>query len=299
MGKRNARLGRSRRTIVLNVDVARRRRRGAAPHGEERRRGRPWTRLSFAAGAVLISFALFAAGAPQRMLRPAGFTLRWVEVSNEHLLPKEEIAALAGVKVGDNLLAIDIRKVRERLLAHPDIREAVVRRLIPGRLAVEVYERTPIASFYAPSCGLGTQAQRHVIDAEGVVLSARKERSNRNLPVVIGLELGMVRPGDRLCSAAAKRAIEVVGHYRTSGLPRQMELTGVDVSDPENCVMRSRSIQEIKLGGEDIPERLRLLSYILGQRVARGMDVPARYIDLRWRDVAEMPLAGATHAGSG
>lgn len=44
------------------------------------------------------------------------------------------------------------------------------------------------------------------------------------------------------------------------------------------------------MGGEDLDERLRLLSFVLKQRRLRGIEGPASYLDLRWKDVAEMPL---------
>jgi hypothetical protein len=69
-----------------------------------------------------------------------------------------------------------------------------------------------------------------------------------------------------------------------------LELVSVDASDPDNYLLRSNVIQEIRLGGDDLNERLRLLSFILKQRKYRGMDGPASYIDLRWKDVAELPL---------
>jgi cell division septal protein FtsQ len=291
--KRNMRLGRRRRTIVLNVDVARRRRsRGPAGDGAGERR-RAWPALMLAAGAAAFLCAVGGTGLARKALQPPGFTLRWIEVSNEALLSRSEIVSLAGVRIGDNLLTASLGRIRERLCAHPDIREAVVRRRVPGTILIRVYERMPLAAVYCPppgSHGEGSPPQRRVLDEEGVVLSWRKERSNRALPMLMGLRVGALHAGDRLCSPAAKRALAVVKQCRESELCRQLDLVAVDVSDPANCVIRSPSIQEIRLGNENIADRLRLLSYILKHRASRGLDAPASYIDLRWRDIAELPL---------
>ena len=301
------RIKRKRRTIIFNVDVARRRKpgtgagRGAEPGGRER------GKLALIGVGVLAVCVLAAALLSGRFPKPSGFTVRWIEVSNEELLSKERIRALAGIKGGDNLFSADLQKIRARVCAHPDIRDAMVSRRMPGGVLIRVHERFPVAAIYCPplsparqfqgqaglAAGLfeGERMRRCVVDAEGVVLSARKERNSRSLPVLIGLKLGAVRPGDRLCSAAAKHALGIVEQYRGSELCRQMELVSVDVGDPDNYLMRSNVVQEIRLGNENLGERLRLLSFILAQRKYRGLDCTARYIDLRWKDVAELPLA--------
>ncbi|MDD5557660.1 MAG: FtsQ-type POTRA domain-containing protein [bacterium] len=294
MRRRNHRIGRRRRRIVLNVDVAPRRRAAGAGDGLRRRVGIP-----AAAAALALLAAVVLPGSPRGFMRPTGFTLRWIEVRNADLLGREEIVSLAGLKVGDDLLAADIRSIRERLRSHPDIRDAVVRRRIPGTVSIRVVERVPVAAVCRPEGGqpAGADRRRAVVDEEGIVLSAAKERAHRSLPVLLGLADDALRPGERLASPGARRALEVVRAYRESDLPRQIELVGVDVSDPSNCVLRSRSIAEIRLGGERLPERLRLLSYILAQRSSRGLAGPASYLDLRWRDVAEMPLGGGPPSG--
>lgn len=302
MWKRNTRLRRKRRTIVFNVDVARRRRTAAPADGRGGRAGWRWGGMALAAAVALALCAGAAAALRAGLLKPSGFTVRWIEVSNEELLSKERIRSLAGVKVGDNLFSADLGKIRARIRSHPDVRDAVVNRRMPGGVVIRVYERYPVAAIYCPVRVASQQAQppggtsqgermrRCVVDAEGVVLSARKERSSKSLPLLLGLNLGAVRPGDRLCSDAAKNALGIVAHYRESELCHQLELVSVDAGDPDNYLMRSNVIQEIRLGRDDLDERLRLLSFILKQRKYRGLDGPASYIDLRWKDVAELPL---------
>jgi len=307
MWKRNMRLKRKRRAIIFNVDVARRRKPGTGA-GRGAERGGWGRRKSALMGVGVLAVCAFAAALLSgRFPRPSGFTVRWIEVSNEELLSKERIRALAGIKVGDNLFSADLQKIRARVCTHPDIRDAIVSRRMPGGVLIRVHERFPIAAIFCPplspprqfsgQAGFaavpfeGGRMRRCVVDAEGVVLSARKERNSKSLPVLIGLKLGAVRPGDRLCSPAAKHALGIVEHYRGSELCRQLELVSVDVSDPDNYLMRSNLVQEIRLGNENLGERLHLLSFILTQRKYRGLDGPASYIDLRWKDVAELPLA--------
>lgn len=288
MWKRNVKRDKKRRTIVFNVDVAKRRRSSA-----EIKAARMWRRAgaAVAAGGLSLAAAYFGSVRLAKTVEPpAGFTVRSIEVGNTDTLSKARIVSLSGIKIGDSLLASDLGSARKRLCVHPDIRDAVVSRRIPGRIIIKVYERLPVASVYGgvrfPSPG----SRRYVIDEEGVVLSPLKERAYRHLPYIAGIRAGNLKAGERLDSAAAAAALEVLKCFRDLGLRRRIDLVSVDMSDRENCILRSEEIREIRLGNERMPERLRLLAYILNQREARGMSEPAGYIDLRWKDVVEMPL---------
>ena len=280
--KGNVKLRKGRRTIVFNVDVARRRRAREQHAAHDRAALGRRAKLAAAIAAAAALGLLGTASVRERFQTPPRFTVRWIEVANEETLSKREIAAISRVQVGDNLITADLEAVRRRLCAHPDIRDAVVSRRIPGGILVRVYERTPIAAVEAGG--------RYVLDEEGFVLSPKKAAACRALPFVTGPSFKALRPGDRMRSPAVRRALDVVKTCRETELGGQVELVGVDVRDPENTVLRSGSIQEIRMGGDDLDERLRLLSFVLKQRRLRGIEGPASYLDLRWKDVAEMPL---------
>jgi cell division protein FtsQ len=279
--KQNVKLQKKRRAIVFNVDVARRHRTREARAGGDRSGLWRWGKFAAAAVAAATLGILGTASVRERFQSPPRFTVRWIEVANEELLTKREIISLSRTKVGDNLITADLDAIRDRLRAHPDIRDAVLSRRVPGGILVRVYERTPIATVYAGG--------RYVLDEEGFVLSPAKEAASRALPSVTGLTFGALRAGDRLRAPAVRRALEIVKAYHESDLSRQIELTSVDMTDEENTVLRTGSIEEIRLGNDSIAERLQLLSFVLKQRRLRGIDGPASYLDLRWKDVAEMP----------
>ncbi len=280
--RRNVKLTKKRRRIVFNVDVAKRRKgRKGRPAG----RGpaaRGWAALAAAAAAAAALCVFGPAMARGRFNSPPRFTVRTIEVTNEDLLTRGEIAALSRVRVGDNLLDVDLQAIRDRLRAHPDIRDAVVSRRIPGGILIRVYERTPVAALYAGET-------RHVLDEEGCVLSRKKACASRALPVIAGIPAEAVRAGRCLRSAAARRALDVVKGYQELGLDRQTDLVSVEMGDPDNIVLRTGTIDEIRLGDDNIADRLKTLSFVLAQRKLRGLDAPASYMDLRWKDVAEMP----------
>jgi cell division septal protein FtsQ len=69
------------------------------------------------------------------------FAVRDIQVSSTVHIPGEDVAKLAGVVVGDALLAIDTDAVASRLARHPWVAAARVRRELPSTFVIEVAER--------------------------------------------------------------------------------------------------------------------------------------------------------------
>lgn len=280
--RKKKRRAKNRRKIVLNVSVAKRRKSRAPGTGGWSRAERRKAKAAIAAVcAVVLIAAAHYAGALE-MLRPAGFTVRWVEIGNEDLLSEGEVVRLSGINFGEGLLSLDLGGVRSRICAHPDVRDAVVVRSLPSGIRIKVFERFPVAAVH--------RGRRYVIDGAGHILSERKERRHRSLPLLVGCAAECVlKPGVRIGSREVLGALAIVKKYRETELFRLMELMSVDVRDADNLVLHTQDISEIRLGSGDLESRLDLLAYILKQRKSHGLDRPARYLDLRWEDVAEMP----------
>lgn len=73
------------------------------------------------------------------------FNLRTVKISGAESLSDSDILAQAGIKTGDNVLALNLKTARERLAAHPWIRDAALERQFPSALSIKVLEQKAIA----------------------------------------------------------------------------------------------------------------------------------------------------------
>ncbi len=71
--------------------------------------------------------------------------LERIEVSELKRLTREEVIGLAGVKPGDDLLSLRLRRIGEQLAKNPWVEKVRVRRYFPHVLAIEVTEREPVA----------------------------------------------------------------------------------------------------------------------------------------------------------
>jgi cell division septal protein FtsQ len=63
----------------------------------------------------------------------------------------EQLRRWAGIKLNQNLLALDIAKVKRDLEMIPRIQSASVDRLLPGTLMIQVVEREPLAQSECPT----------------------------------------------------------------------------------------------------------------------------------------------------
>ncbi len=61
-------------------------------------------------------------------------------VTNGILLP-EAISRIAGISLGDNVLAIDLEQVTKKLESDPRISEAVLTRILPNQVSIAIKER--------------------------------------------------------------------------------------------------------------------------------------------------------------
>lgn len=72
------------------------------------------------------------------------FSLARLDIIGTAAVTSEEIAALTGVRTGDNLLTVDMKRVAENVARHPRVERAAVRRSLPGALVVTVVEYEPL-----------------------------------------------------------------------------------------------------------------------------------------------------------
>lgn len=73
------------------------------------------------------------------------FSLKTINVSGATILSDSEVLVQAGIKPGDNILAINLSKAKNLLIAHPWIRNAAVSRQFPSTISISVIEEKAIA----------------------------------------------------------------------------------------------------------------------------------------------------------
>lgn len=76
--------------------------------------------------------------------------IKEISVSGTHVLSKEEVIEQAEIFPEDNIFALNLRHTRLKIIAHPWIEDASVKRSLPSKIIITIKEETPIAVVHIP-----------------------------------------------------------------------------------------------------------------------------------------------------
>jgi len=188
-------MGRTRTKIRPNVF------KGQRTVGRRTRSGR-LARLLRRAGALalLAAFSVALIFVHDWVTQTGLLRITVVEVSGADKLTPAEVRERAGIAVGDNLLAANLGLARRRLLAHPWVAAATVKREIPNRIKIHITEHQCLAVLDLD--------QGYLLDTAGRVFKAREPGDGADRPVIAGLDYTDLgpdrgRPGAKLAAVVA------------------------------------------------------------------------------------------------
>jgi hypothetical protein len=170
------------------------------------------------------------------------FAVERIEVQTDGVLSTQQIRRWSTVNPGQNLLALDLARVKRDLEMAPAIRSAAVERVMPHILKLRVEERAPVAQIAVLRLmpGGNSQPARVFVDRDGFVMlpPAPGQRvsaatANDALPAICGLNLAEVMPGKKIASAQVRGALELVSLIQRSPMAGLADLQQIDVSSPD------------------------------------------------------------------
>jgi hypothetical protein len=159
---------------------------------------------------------------------------------------------------GRSLYELDPEKRRLQLRGVEWVRDAVVRRVWPNRVEVQIFERSPVAFIRVAQGASGdfnnpVKFRPMLIDAEGVILPLQGAVS-QSLPLLTG-----VREQDDV--EARRRQVGLMTRVLRALGPRRPQIVEVDVSRPQEihvgCVVGNQTFI-LNLGSEQFLERVEL-----------------------------------------
>ena len=109
----------------------------------------------------------------------AGFRITEVAINGRKQLSQDEVLAVGGVNGRSSLLFLDAATVRDKLKTNPWISDAAILKLYPGRLQIDIVERTAFALWQQ-------DGRLSVIAEDGAVLEPYMSRRFISLPLVVG-----------------------------------------------------------------------------------------------------------------
>ncbi len=105
------------------------------------------------------------------------FILREIKVLNNKRVTEKEIIALTGLKGGEKLFSIDVKKIRKKILLNPKIEEVTIVRHLPYTLEIKVKEREPLAI-------IRLHNRNYLIDKKGIIIDTALSDDYQFYPVI-------------------------------------------------------------------------------------------------------------------
>jgi cell division septal protein FtsQ len=228
------------------------------------------------------------------------FAIRHIDVQTDGVILPDQLRSWAGVKTGDNLLALDLATVKRNLELVPLIDSASVERVLPHTLRIRVNEREPVAQVNVPTADTSGKINVTVfkLDADGYVMQPLDPRLSvmplaqvrDQLPVIIGLNAYQLQLGRRMDSPQLQAALQLITAFNSSPMAGLVDLQRIDVSAPEILVATTTQGSEITFGLGDFSRQLSRWReiYDAGQRMNKAIaslnlavpdNIPARWMD--------------------
>jgi cell division septal protein FtsQ len=221
-------------------------------------------------GTVFGLYVLWRAGefALNRLVyENKSFAIQKVDVETDGVISPDQLRRWSSVAPGENLLALDLARVKRDLELEPMIQSVSVERLLPGTLRIRVTERVPMAQVNVPrprTQGDGIELMVFQIDSDGYVMLPLDPRqraiplhqADDQLPVVSGMNLSELQPGRRLESSQMKAALDLIAAFQSSPVAGLEDLKRIDVSSPEVLGVTTGQGSQVTFGLEDFDRQL-------------------------------------------
>jgi hypothetical protein len=190
-----------------------------------------------------------------------------VRIETDGIIPVDQIAAWSNVRKGENLLALDLGRIKRDLEMVPLIESASVERILPGELIITVREREPIARVivFAPreSDGLLEPATIY-LDEHGMVIppvlrqlnSAAFDVATKFLPVITGVGSTPFRPGNIVSSAPIRSALKWIRAFQSSPMTGHVDIRAIDVAAQSTLLVTTEQGNEICFAFHDFEAQL-------------------------------------------
>ena len=209
------------------------------------------------------------------------FAIRELDIQTDGSIPVEQLRKWAGVRPGDNLLALDLNRVKDDLELAPMIQSVAVERVLPRTLKISVIEREPIARMKVLQLqpGGGLELVSYYLDQSGHViqpLPACVDTISVNgdaLPVLSGGDAAEFLPGSAIHSPKVSAALRLIAEFENSPMAGLVDLKSVDVSGTEVLQVTTGQGSRITFAPDRLEDQLRhwRLVYDLGKNMGKAI----------------------------
>jgi len=220
-------------------------------------------------GTVLGLYAIWCLGEfalNQLVYENKSFAIQRIDVQTDGVISADQLRRWSGVRNGQNLLALDLARVKRDLEMQAMIESVSVERILPGTLRLRVTEREPIAQVIVPvpRPGGGLDLETFEIDENGWVMLPLDPRqratppaqADDQLPLILGINASDLQPGRRLDSAQVQAALKWIGQFESSPMANLVDLKKIDVLSPEVLIVTTGQGSEVTFSLDNFDQQM-------------------------------------------
>jgi len=185
-----------------------------------------------------------------------------IRFSTDGMLTRAQVLEVLELWEGRNIFTVDIGKLHAALDLLPQVERAEVRRVLPDRLDIRVVERQPVA-WVAASAGaeLAPGGNAFLVDSRGYVMRTRKVLPEHlALPLIVGVNMEDVAPGQRLPSSESIAAVDLL---RLSSDDLRWQPRVVDVSKGYCLLVTDQRRAQVTFGFDALEDQLNRLRQLM------------------------------------
>jgi cell division septal protein FtsQ len=170
------------------------------------------------------------------------FAIQEIDVHTDGVLTTDIIRRWAGVQIGQNLMALDLMRVKSNVERQPPVQFVAVERVMPHTLKVIVTERDPVAQAMVTQTFPDGHTEQAIydFDADGFPMKpldpnwrTAPPAANETLPILVGVLPGDVQLGRQIESTQIRAALRLIAEFDRSPMAGLADLQRINVNLPE------------------------------------------------------------------
>lgn len=195
------------------------------------------------------------------------FAIQQIDMQTDGAVSPDQLRRWCDVKPGQNLLALDLARVKRDLELRPIVQSVSVERILPSTLRIRVTEREPIAQVNVPRPkrgGDGLEMKVYQVDADGYVMEPLDPRQRAvplteiddQLPIISGINLSELQPGRRIDSSQMTAALELIEDFESSPMAGLVDLKRINVASPQVLLITTGQGSEVTFASGNFDQQL-------------------------------------------
>ncbi len=209
------------------------------------------------------------------LCRSGLFRVEDIQITGCQHVARDEVCRLAGIDMRSNILGLDAAAIGRALESHPWVREATVRKELPGTLHICVVERQPVAIL--EDNGL------YYVDKDAVIIARTDLSQNVDYPMITGVEKDGFSSAPEKTAELRKLLAMLPSKKRVDDVLPARNISEIHVDPNAGLVLYTVDGHfPIRLGTAEVATKFKRLELVLYDLYRKQTYGSVDYVDCDW-----------------